>query len=260
MIETVIKLGGSVVTSDDAPGLFDAGTVDRLADELLSAGEGTILVHGTGRVGKPPALEHGYVDTGMLPREKRAVALDIRRRIADLNHAVMHVLLARGLPVVRVDPVLAFDGNLAGPRGKGVIAQIRGLIDGGFVPVLHGDFVPCSDGSVRVLSSDHIMFVLARVLAPRRVIFLTDVDGVFRSEGIGGGRALLERLSAANAGEMRADASDGDDVSGGMAKKVAHALDVAHYCEECIIANGREAGVLRDLLAGRDARCTRVDA
>ena len=137
---------------------------------------------------------------------------------------------------------------------------MRGLSAAGFVPVLHGDFVPCPDGSVRVLSSDHIVFVLTKALSPRRVIFLTDVDGVFRSEGSGEMPALLERLSAANASEMRAEASDGDDVSGGMGKKVDHALDVAHYCEECLIANGRRAGVLRDILAGRDVRCTRVEA
>jgi len=53
------------------------------------------------------------------------------------------------------------------------------LLVAGFVPILHGDCVLDDVQGCAILSGDKIIEKLVEKLRPRRVVFLTDVDGIF---------------------------------------------------------------------------------
>ena len=57
---------------------------------------------------------------------------------------------------------------------------------------------------------------------------------------------------------MQQQASDQQDVSGGMTGKVKHAMAMAAHCQRCIIANGLTEGVVLRLLEGETGLGTRV--
>jgi len=249
MIPLLVKFGGSVVTRQDSEGPFDSRNTARLAAELAETGAKCVVVHGTGLVGKPPALEHGYAQTGIIGADKQLVADRIRHSLRELNQRVVGALLAAGLPAFSVDTPPLFAGTLDRVRHPDSLDGLRDLVRNGSVPVLHGDHVPCPDGRFRILSSDTIMVLLARELKPQRAVFLTDVEGVFAA---GREDAPLSELTPEILDRIAGLGNDGEDVSRGMRGKIEAAVTIAALGVPCRIASGRSPGVLNDLLQGRD--------
>ena len=258
----LIKIGGSVITRDGCEGLFDEENTRRIACEIHSHSHDCILVHGTGLVGKRLAVENGYVKTGRLCADESQLGVTIRRSLRELNGHFIRLLLDSGIPALPMSTEQCF-----GPAGDrlqhGALGQ--SLVQAtcqGVVPVFCGDFVPQSDGSFQVISSDAIMSVLVRTLRPAATYMFTDADGVY-------GRSLTDPansgsvipvLTESNVEEMYRSVRDTTDVSGGMGGKVRHAFDIARHCATCIIASGSVPGVVAKVLAGDDVVCTRVEA
>jgi isopentenyl phosphate kinase len=93
------------------------------------------------------------------------------------------------------------------------------------------------------------------------VFFLSDVDGLYAARpGSDAGEVsrVLATFSAHDARSLWRSSRDTQDVSGGMSRKAAYALDAARHCERCVIASGIEAGVLEKLLRGESGTGTLV--
>jgi isopentenyl phosphate kinase len=257
MQPVLIKFGGSVITRPDHDNPFDLHNTQRLASEFAGCRKPCILVHGTGSIGKPAAVRHGYVHDGFIAAQQRLLANRIRHSLRELSRQLVAVLLETGIPAFPVDASLLISEDLSGLRHPGAARELLDLARNGSLPVLHGDHVPCADGRFRVLSSDVIVAALARELNPSHVLFLTDVDGVYADDRERG--SIIADLDCETLEQVACGQSDHSDVSGGMRAKLACALEAARHCDTCRIANGRRPGVLADLLAGRQ-RGTRVRA
>lgn len=255
----LVKLGGSVITRSDTVDLFDADNTSRLATELLESGSGLILVHGTGHVGKPYAVEHEFVDCGFISADRTELTAEIRSELRRLNTSVVNSLCDAGIRAYEVSPESYFSEDMTKFRDPRFICELRQQVQLGGVPVFYGDLMPLSNGASQVFSSDRVTSILARYIKFQQVIFLTDVAGVFGCE-LSGQRAKrpLRELSASNRDAVFRSESDESDVSGGMQRKIDVALSIATYADECIIASGREKGVLAALLSGQQIDCTRV--
>lgn len=251
MIPFIIKFGGSVITRQDSEDPFDAPTTARLAEELARREVACIVVHGTGAVGKPAAVKHGYAHDGRISADRQLLASEIRHNLRQLNQRVVATLLAAGMAACSVEASQLFAANLGELRHANAARMLLDLVNNGCTPVLHGDHVPCPDGSWRVLSSDIIVAVLARELAAEHVIFLTDVEGVY-GDGPEGPYVLAE-LAAGEEERLAEIQAARADVSGGMSAKVNCALEVARHGSTCHIASGRKPGVLNDLLSGKNS-------
>jgi isopentenyl phosphate kinase len=133
-----------------------------------------------------------------------------------------------------------------------------------------------------VLGGDALMRELARALAPRRAVFLTDVDGVFdrppeeerarlvravrvgggddddETEWVleGGGGGPGEAFSSPSSSVRLGGAADGAvDVSGGMRAKVEEAAAISREAggAPVVVAKGGTDAALEALLRGADA-------
>ncbi|HAI11498.1 MAG TPA: hypothetical protein DCM28_07320 [Phycisphaerales bacterium] len=253
----LIKLGGSVITRPGCDNKFYAENMQRIARELLATHEPIILVHGTGHVGKPPAIEHGYADTGIIPASNTALSVSVRRDLQRLNEHVVQTLLDVGHKVLPLDTGRYFNADGSDLTQTGSARTLEQLTASGIIPIFHGDMVQLRDGAFKVVSSDAIMSVLARYLMPDAVYLLTDVDGVYSDLQNG---QLIQKFTPVSLDQMQNYDTDDLDVSGGMRAKVQHALAMAAHCQRCVIASGLREGVITRLLTGQDERCTIVDS
>lgn len=114
------------------------------------------------------------------------------------------------------------------------IPEISTTLDLGMVPILHGDCVIDEAKGCGILSGDVIIRELAKSIpGVCRVVFLTDVDGVYdRNPSTEGARLIPKVLVDENgklAKAVSTEAGSNDDVTGGMELKLGTAISVV--CE-----------------------------
>lgn len=249
----LVKIGGSIATTEEAPDRVNRMLLRRLAKEFTASQRPLVLVHGTGHVGKPWAHRGGFALTGVLGPRDRSVALEIKSELRLLNQRIVAELLAAGLPALGVDfeALTRREGQLEYEfRDAGRLPE---WLADGIVPVFYGDMLREPDGSYRVVSSDVMMTTLARALRPRTALFLSNVDGVLDESDV-----AIPTLSPSAVERVARRASDEQDVSAGMRGKLRHAFALAEAVGEVWIANGTRDGIARDLLSGRPTLGTNI--
>ena len=251
---SIIKLGGSIITDPHEEDYFDEKNTFRLAQELQRYSGRCIIVHGTGYVGKPPAVQYGYVETGLLKNDYASIAMSIKDSLQKLNGQVVRTFLSASVPVTPVDIGSYYD-EFSGSSFKDEFRQtIVEILGNGMVPIFHGDLLPLRDGSFKVISSDFIVLILTRILHPENVVFLCDVPGIYskKSEsGSYGFSSILPLLTPENIKLMEILGNDRADVSGGMHKKAEIALEISKYCRRCFIGSGYQEHLLYDFFEMR---------
>ncbi len=245
----IIKLGGAIITNNEPKEKLDRSNTRNIARQLQEYYPGTILVHGTGSVGKPPAIRYGFVESGSLGPDMKFIALKIKNQIHQLNQQFISVFISEGIPVQSI-----VHWQLMGSRLYVSKSKILEILQSGLVPVFFGDFVIQKDGSFKVVSSDVICHLVTKLVKPEKLIFLTDVDGVF-DDGLP--PKLIPEINRNNYASIPGD-HDHKDVSGGMAEKVKLAIKSSKYCKTCLIANGTTPGLLYEALQGHKVRGTYV--
>lgn len=219
-VEVIVKLGGSALTDKTRPHTIHQGRFTQAIGsiaQLHHSGVGLIVVHGAGSFGHFEAA-HYEIQGG------RASSLGMsatHMAVTKLNGLVVEALIERGVPAVGVSPLLV--------PGKVRVDFVATLLDRGHLPVLHGDACYGGDGRTVVLSGDRLVGMMAEAFEfVRRVVFVSDVDGVMeRPPGEGGGKVVKKvtvdgRGEVCLEGEMRVGGG-GVDVTGGIVGKVAAA-------------------------------------
>jgi len=247
----IIKFGGSIITDPDFDDGFHRPNIERLAAELQSCATGCIVVHGTGLVGKPPAHEYGYVDTGIIPRDQHLIASRIRRSLRHLNLQVVDCLLAAGISAVPMH-VACFADTGHALRSDDLSVQLLSMLGQGCVPVFYGDLLRLADGRFRVFSSDTMALILVQAVQADEMLFLTRARGVYVKFHLPTDPpAILPVLDEKTLAAMQRQPGDMLDVSGGMSAKISCAMEIARQCHRCHIASGLDPGVLQNFLAGQ---------
>jgi isopentenyl phosphate kinase len=247
----IIKLGGSIITDSSVKGSFNKKNTSRLAREIFPWHKGCILVHGTGHIGKPPAIKYNYLESGIIGLKDCLIALEIKESLRQLNQRVIRELLQASIPAIPMD-ILNFSGESTNAKDySSLIKLLKQMILNGLVPVFYGDMLPLPDGSFKVISSDFITLVISKILEPENVIFLTDVDGVY-SNNVDlhnkSDNSILPYLTDLQLNEIKTSGTDQLDVSGGMRKKVEIALQISMHCNICFIGNGNSRNLISDFI------------
>jgi isopentenyl phosphate kinase len=79
------------------------------------------------------------------------------------------------------------------------------------------------------------MTILARALRPLRIIFATNVDGVYKD---GVRRELVEEIRIEDKSKSIEYFKAGTDTTGGMQRKVTEAFKIASHGMDVVIING----------------------
>jgi len=250
----LIKLGGSVITDKTRYRTFNAGRVMRLCKEIKDSGESVIVVHGAGSFGhmlaKEYGLNDGFKDTSQIPAVAK-VCYDVR----DLNAMIVKALNDAGLPAVSVPTGSCFlmdDRELILDDPKVLTA----MFDKGIMPVLFGDVVMDRKWGFAICSGDQIIEKLTKVFRPSRVVFVSDIDGLYDKDPKKNKDAkLIETVTESVMNDVETDINV-DDVTGGVRSKMEIMLKMCSGGSDCVLVNGTVEGRLLSLLKGEEVPCT----
>lgn len=250
----LVKLGGSVITDKTQYKRFNAEVVGRLCREIKDSGQQVLIVHGAGSFGHVLAHDHRLAEGekgGGGPEAIAMVSLDVRQ----LNSLVVSALIEAGIPAVSIPPGACFvmsDGRLRHPD----LEVMRRYIGLGIVPVSFGDVVLDDSKGFGICSGDQLMEVLADAFQPERVIFVSDIDGLFdRDPKKDSGAQLIECVDRRSLDRISCEINV-KDVTGGVQGKMEAMLRLCQGERDCVLVNGLAEGRLLSLLLGDEVTCT----
>ncbi len=237
----VIKIGGST--------LGDADTTFRDVAELARRGDIPVVVHGGGAEASrwleamhiPSRFENGLrvTDERVLPIVVAVFAGLVNKRIvAAINgNGASAVGLCgadgRTLECRLADSALGFVGEPVAVNATAIVA----LRAAGIVPVIGPIGCVPGDGPDQLvnINADTVAGNIAAALGARRLVFLTDIDGVRDADG-----KVIPELSASRARLLIEDGT----ISGGMIPKVEACLHAAGLGVAVQVVDGRSSGML----------------
>ena len=252
----LIKLGGSVITDKSEYKKFNREQTTRLCAEMAASGRGLIMVHGAGSYGhvlaKQYQLQQGLQDFRQVP-----AAAQVQHDVRELSLQVTEEMIKVGIPAVSVPPGSCFvmdNGRLLVKDPE----SIKALAHIGIMPVLFGDVVADRSKGFGICSGDQAMEALARIFRPDKVIFVSDVDGLYTADPKKDPNAkLIPEVSGDMLDKLDSELTVAD-VTGGIRGKVEEMLNICGNDGECILVNGTVPGRLLALLKDEDVPCTKV--
>jgi acetylglutamate kinase len=253
---TVIKIGGSTFGSRDT-------TIEDLA-ALHKRGEKLVVVHGGGKTVTEWLKKQG-IETSFVGGERVTDAATLEVATAVLaglaNKEIVAAINVRGGRAVGLSGV---DGSLLEARAKseemgyvGEVTQVNpevleALIGAGFLPVVASISLYAGDrpeGAAELINvnGDPAAGDLAAALRAKRLVFLTDVDGVQGKDG-----RPLRHLTREQVEEHISDGT----IAGGMLPKINACLTALQTGAVARIIDGRKPHALVRELDGGDGGTT----
>jgi isopentenyl phosphate kinase len=247
---SIVKLGGSVVTRKQREERVRPKVLARLARELTTSDGPLVILHGAGSFGHPGAVRFGLAHApqkGISADQRKRGAAIVSTEVRRLHLAVLRELVRSGGRPWSIPPAaLAWNrqGRLESLETRG----FQEAIDGGMTPVSFGDVVPDRDWGHSILSADNIAVELVRHLAPRRVVFVSDVPGIYDPEA-GARPKVIPELTEALVGRLSGRTA-GPDVTGGIRGKAEAMLEIARLGADAGLISGLTDGALSRALRG----------
>lgn len=180
----VIKLGGSVITYKDSPKpKARISVIKHLSIEirkLIDKDFNIILIHGGGSFAHRLVKKYG-LHYGMKTDKEKLIFGVVTNSMLKLNIIVMDWLFRAKLKAVSLSPHTFITQN----KGKLLefdLRMIKKYLSNNQVPVFFGDIIIDKSWGCSILSGDTIVCYLSKELKADKVIFLSDVDGIYDSD------------------------------------------------------------------------------
>ncbi len=250
----LIKLGGSVITDKSQYKKFNKEQTARLCREIAESGRSVMIVHGAGSYGhvlaKRYAIQNGLVDFAQV-----SPAAMVHHDAMELGLLITSELMAVGIPAASLSPGSCFVMD----EGRLVVNDdevIRRMSHVGIMPVTHGDVVMDRQKGFAIVSGDELMEVMARIFNPERIVFVSDIDGLYDSNPKENPEArMIPEVTQEILDGVSSD-EDVDDVTGGVRNKMEAMLRMCSPDRDCVLVNGTVPGRLLSLLKGEEVTCT----
>lgn len=259
-----LKLGGSAITDKTREATARHDIIRRAAREVERAREvkgdlKILLGHGSGSFGHFAAKRSGFgkPDHWQAYAETGAAAMR-------LNRIVVDVFLDEGAPVVSLQPSASArcrDGELQSLA----VEPIHAALEHGLIPLVFGDVALDETLGMTIVSTEKIFAFLTPILHPKRIIYVSAVNGIYDSDPIEGpGAELITEITPSSFGtiELGLGSARGVDVTGGMLDKVTRNLALvqqSHRLDVYVI--GEDEGLIeRALLEENFAEGTWIHA
>jgi isopentenyl phosphate kinase len=258
----LLKLGGSVITEKEKPFTPNRMVIMRLAKEIKKANVmPLIIIHGGGSFGHPVAKK--YEIANGLNQQYRDQLVGFSRThqaMVALNTFVIDALLLNDIPAFPIQPSSTiFTRNRR--ISKFIKSPILKMLDLAITPVLYGDAVFDETQGFSILSGDQILAYLAIHFPSERVIMCVDVDGLYTNDPkLNSSAKLLPEISidTLKISQLTIGDSISDDVTGGMAGKIAELIPAIEKGCEVNLINGLHVNRLFKALKGMDVKGTTI--
>ncbi|MHA2330818.1 MAG: isopentenyl phosphate kinase [Candidatus Hodarchaeales archaeon] len=262
---TIIKLGGALITDDSRDFTTKPEIIENIADQIIEvlnqAKKKLILIHGAGSFGHVHAAKYKLNDGY---NEKLSPGLVVTHdSMLELNQIIRDIFAKKGMKLLAFPP-MTFCIMTNGRVTRSFSKPIEKALELGFLPVLFGDVAFDTNTGYKILSGDQLPIVLFKSLQNvKKIIFLTNVDGVFDCHPeLHADAHLIKEInvnitdptslfknSIKTTGKTR--------VTGEMEKKVEELYPLAKAGKECWIINSKD-GRLKELLQKGKTLGTRI--
>ena len=248
----VIKLGGAALT--DKRRIYTPRTeVVRSAARQIAAVTSrftVVIVHGAGSFGHIPVMQFGLSKGFRNTRQLRGLS-ETKLRLLEWELLLCRIFRHYEIPVIPFTPsdyVVARNGRIDTCN----LSPIQVWMRLGCIPSTGGDIVPDVSAGFSVVSGDQLAVHIAISLGASKLIFATDVDGVFDSDPKRNSKARLMRVvQAGSLQRISARVRPGTaDVTGGMEGKVEEATRAISKGVPVFFVNLVRGNRLRDLVLG----------
>ena len=251
----VIKYGGNAMINEELKQQVMEDIV-----LLRCIGVNVVLVHGGGpeitetmkRMGKESRFENGLRVT-----DRETVDIVQMVLAGKVNKTLVSLLESRGGNAIGLS---GMDGGMIRAAQKderlgyvGEVCEVNvrpvtDLLEKGYIPVV--STLGCDrKGNIYNINGDTAAAALAGALGARRLILMTDIDGILRNREDPG--SLIPEMTVAQARELQ----DSGVISGGMIPKVACCIEaIEQGVKKVIILDGRVPhAILMELLTSEGA-------
>jgi isopentenyl phosphate kinase len=264
---TVLKLGGSLLSDKTKPYTYRKEVLQSVAQEIhecLDEGliESLVLLHGVGSYGHPPVLEH-KLHKGFLGPDQLLPLSKTQESVGTLRHIIVKELQEAKVPVCLMYPSSMITSEKMKMTSY-FLDPLKGFAEVGMVPLLGGDILIDSVMGWSVGSADQLAVIICKELGAKRLIFASDVSGIYNADPKLEKDASLIDLINLNDLETTLEkmgVSGMEDASGAMKGKlqsIAPAKPLIEQGLEVGLLSMMEFGVLKAFLKNEDCQCTRV--
>ncbi len=264
---TVIKLGGSLLTDKTKPYTYREKvlqSVSREIRECFDEGliESLILLHGVGSYGHPPVLEH-KLHKGFLGPEQLLPLSKTQESVATLRHIIVKELQNASIPVCLMYPSSMIISEKMRMTDY-FLEPLKGFVSLGMVPLLGGDILIDSVMGWSIGSGDQLAVIICRELGAKRLIFASDVSGIYDADPkLKKDASLIDTVNLNDLEKTlkRMGVSGIEDASGAMKGKLQSIVPAKPLIEQGLeigLISMMEYGHLRSFLKNEDCQCTRV--
>ena len=249
----VIKLGGAALTDKKRIYTPRMTVIRSVARQLagIRSRFSLVIVHGAGSYGHIPVSQF-KLSQGFRNDQQLTGLSETKSRLLEWELILTDIFVQFNIPVI---PITASDYVIA-RRGRidtCNMTPIKEWMRLGCVPSTGGDIVADVSSGFSIVSGDQLAVHIAMSLHASKLIFGTDVDGIFESNPIENKAArLLRVVQVRKAKQISAGVATGiTDVTGGMKGKIEEASRAAEAGISVIFVNLVKGNRLHDIVFGR---------
>lgn len=244
----ILKLGGSMLTYKDKSSLHlrkdNLCQIIQILKKILKKNPNNklILIHGAGAEGHFLAQKYNLIQGTKNDAKKQLGALKTRLSNQTLNTKILELFLEASLPLATIH-----SSSLITKTKKGTHPLSHKPIDYAFaqncIPLLYGEMIFDKELGMSVCSGDLIAFLLAKKYKASRILFASDIDGMYTKDPYKNNDAeLIKKTTLSelnNQDTVQLEGSHNVDVTGGLSNKIQTLQKHIHPAlEDVCIFNG----------------------
>lgn len=260
----ILKIGGSVATFKDRPGFSVQTELLRKIAKSIKKSIDTenfdlILIHGAGAAGHQLAKIHNHKE-GTKTAESFKGALGSRLANQKLNLALTEIFIQAGLKATTIHTASAtlYNNNKIEKLETALITE---ALKQNCIPILYGEMVFDKKLGMAICSGDVIASHLSKKLKVAKILFASDIDGVFNKDPHFHKNAkLLEKIKI-NEINKKSEISESHniDTTGGLLGKIKNIMDSNQSNLKSVeIFNGFKPENFEKILLNKKFKHTRI--
>ncbi|MCX6799671.1 MAG: isopentenyl phosphate kinase [Candidatus Falkowbacteria bacterium] len=261
----ILKLGGSVVTHKDEQDLkIRKELLQNIALNLKKIIEDTevklVIIHGAGSYGHRLAKKYNLQDIQSQTDINWQGVLETKLSVQKLNTEIAEIFLNTGVHVLPIHPssiVIQDNSNI----DEVYLETIKKALENNLVPLLYGDMTFDKAKGISICSGDKLVPYLSEKLGAKKIIYATDVAGIFNKDPhLNKDVKLIKNILIDN-GKIELisglEGSHSEDVTDGLRGKIKE-LNNLKKTQEIIIFNGLKIENYLKVFNGFEFDCTKI--